>query len=249
MNSAQTQTTDAHARIVVHDGWGELVLARPQRKNAIIGPMVAELRAGLAALLQGGARVIVLRGEGGAFCSGLDIDAFAQNPAPAWRQTFAADWAAWHLDLYRCPAVIVCALERFAINGGSSMVFASDLVVMGEEAFLLVGEAVQGMAAPMNVAWLRIKTTEAIAAQLTLAPRRMKSVELQRLGLVYEVVADADVATRAGAVAATLAGYPPSGIAEIKSHLRRLGNAGDGEAWFKPAAATGGGASAPRRIG
>jgi enoyl-CoA hydratase/carnithine racemase len=248
MTSPQTQTADANARIVVQDGWGELVLARPQRKNAIVGPMVAELRAGLAALLQGGARVIVLRGEGGAFCSGLDIDAFAQNPAPAWRQMFSADWAAWHLDLYRCPAVIVCALERFAINGGSSMVFASDLVVMGEEAFLLVGEAVQGMAAPMNVAWLRIKTTEAIAAQLTLAPRRMKSAELQRLGLVYEVVADADVVTRANALAAALAGYPPSGIADIKAHLRRLGNAGDGETWFKSAAGTGGGTSAPKRI-
>jgi len=249
MTNPQTQATDAHVRIVVQDGWGELVLARPQRKNAIIGPMVAELRAGLAALLRSGARVIVLRGDGGAFCSGLDIDAFAQNPAPAWRQTFAADWAAWHLDLYRCPAVIVCALERFAINGGSSMVFASDLVVMGEEAFLLVGEAIQGMAAPMNIAWLRIKTTEAIAAQLTLAPRRMKSVELQRLGLVYEVTADADVVTRANALATTLAGYPPAGIAGIKANLRRLGPAGDGEAWFEPAAVTGGGASAPKRIG
>lgn len=234
---------------VTHDGWGELVLSRAARKNAIVGPMVGELRAGLASLLKGGARVIVLRGEGGAFCSGLDIDAFAQTPPPAWRQTFANDWAAWHLDLYRCPAVIICALERFAINGGSSMVFASDLVVAGEGAFVLVGEAIQGMAAPMNVAWLRIKTTEAIAAQLTLAPRRMTGAELMRLGLVYEVVADSDVIVRAKELAGTLAGYPPSGIANIKAHLRRLGPAGDGEEWFRPAQATvGGGSPGPRRI-
>lgn len=249
MSNAQADTAAAPmAQAIPHEGWGELVLARPARKNAIIGPMVADMRAALASLLQGGARVIVLRGEGGAFCSGLDIDAFAQNPAPAWRQTFPNDWAGWHLDLYRCPAVIVCALERFAINGGSSMVFAADLVVMGEESFVLVGEAVQGMAAPMNVAWLRIKTTEAIAAQLTLAPKRVKGAELQRLGLAYEVVADVNVVTRAKELAATLAGYPPSGIANIKAHLRRLGPAGDGEAWFRPAAVTGGAASAPRRI-
>lgn len=249
MNNAQADTAAAPmAQAISHDGWGELVLSRPARKNAIIGPMVAEMRAALASLLQDGARVIVLRGEGGAFCSGLDIDAFAQSPAPAWRQSFPNDWAAWHLDLYRCPAVIVCALERFAINGGSSMVFASDLVVMGEESFVLVGEAIQGMAAPMNVAWLRIKTTEAIAAQLTLAPKRVKGAELQRLGLAYEVVADANVVTRAKELAATLAGYPPSGIANIKAHLRRLGTAGDGEAWFRPVAVTGGAGSAPRRI-
>ena len=240
--------TQPMARAVSHDGWGELVLSRPARKNAIIGPMVGEMRAALASLLKGGARAIVLRGEGGAFCSGLDIDAFAQNPAPAWRQTFPNDWAGWHLDLYRCPAVIVCALDRFAINGGSSMVFASDLVVMGEGAFVLVGEAIQGMAAPMNVAWLRIKTTEAIAAQLTLAPKRTTGAELHRLGLVYEVVPDANVGTRAEELAATLAGYPPSGIANIKAHLRKLGGAGDGEAWFKPAAVSGGAGSPPRRI-
>jgi enoyl-CoA hydratase/carnithine racemase len=236
----------AHA--IAHEGWGELVFARPQRKNAIIGPMVGELRAGLARLLAGGARVIVLRGEGGAFCSGLDIDAFAQKPAPAWRQTFPDDWAGWHLDLYRCPAVIICALERFAINGGSSMVFACDLVVAGEESFVLVGEAIQGMAAPMNVAWLRLKTTEAIAAQLTLAPRRMKGAELARLGLAYEVVADDQVVTRARELAATLAGYPGAGLANIKAGMRRYGVAGDGEDWFRPAAVTGGGGSAPQRI-
>lgn len=249
MTSPSTQSATPQAQTIAHDGWGELVLARPQRKNAIIGPMVGELRAGLAGLLKGGARVIVLRGEGGAFCSGLDIDAFAQKPEPAWRQTFPSDWAGWHLDLYRCPAVVICALERFAINGGSSMVFASDLVVAGEEAFVLVGEAIQGMAAPMNVAWLRIKTTETVAAQLTLAPRRMKGAELSRLGLAYEVVADGEVVTRARELAATLAGYPGAGLANIKAGLRRFGVAGDGGDWFRPAQVTGGsGASPPRRI-
>lgn len=237
--------TSPEAYAVAHDGWGELVLARPKRRNAIVGPMVGELRSGLQTLLDGNARVIVLRGEGGSFCSGLDIDAFGQKPPPVWRQTFAQKWAAWHLDLYRCPAVIICALERHAINGGSSMVFASDLVVTGEEAFVLVGEAIQGMSAPMNVAWLRLKTTEAIAAQLTLAPRRLKGAELSRLGFAYDVVADEQVLTRARELAATLAGYPPAGLRNIKASLRKFGAAGDGEDWFRPAAAAG---PAPQRI-
>ena len=55
-----------------------------------------------------------LRGEGGAFCSGLDVDAFAADPAPEWRAGFQRDWAAWHADLYACPAVLVGALERNA---------------------------------------------------------------------------------------------------------------------------------------
>jgi 1,4-dihydroxy-2-naphthoyl-CoA synthase len=214
--------TDAPTALIVqHDGWGELVLNRPQRRNAIIGPMVGELRAGLAALLAGGARVILLRGAGGAFCSGLDIDAFSADPPPVWRAGFQDDWAAWHRDLFACPATIIGALERHAINGAASMALACDLLVAGEGAFLLVGEAAQGMHAPMNVAWLRLKTTEAIAAHLALGATRMKADDLRRLGLAYEVVADDQVLASAQALAARLAGFPGAGLASIKAALRK----------------------------
>jgi enoyl-CoA hydratase/carnithine racemase len=62
------------AYAVTHDGWGELVLSRPARRNAIVGPMVGEMRAALASLFAAKARVIVLRGDGGSFGSGLDVD-------------------------------------------------------------------------------------------------------------------------------------------------------------------------------
>jgi enoyl-CoA hydratase/carnithine racemase len=237
------------AYAIRHDGWGELVLSRPQRRNAIVGPMVADLRRALADLLAQGARAVVLRGEGGAFCSGLDVDAFAQSPPPSWRATFTDDWAAWHHDLYRCPAVIVGALERHAINGGASMALACDLLVAGEGAYLTVGEAAQGMHAPMNVAWLRIKTTEAIAVQLTLGAQRVKAADLMRLGLCFEVVPDDQVATKACELGAKLASYPGQGLAAIKASLRRPIEGG-GEAIFDGVRAGQRAASAPpQRIG
>ena len=55
-----TETKCAYA--VQHDGWGELVLSRPARRNALIGPMVVDLRKGLAELVAAGSRVILLRG-------------------------------------------------------------------------------------------------------------------------------------------------------------------------------------------
>ena len=208
------------ARIVVHDGWGELVLSRPGRRNALVGPMVEALRSGLATLLADGARVVLLRGENGAFCSGLDVDAFAAKPAPDWRAAWPAEWAAFHRDLHRCPAVLVGALERFAINGGASLALACDLLVAGDGAYLMVGEAALGMHAPMNIAWLRLRTTEAIAAQLCLAAGRTPAAELHRLGLVHRVVADEAVDAEARALAARLAAFPGQGLAAIKASLR-----------------------------
>jgi len=215
------------ARAELHDGWGELVLSRPQRRNALIGPMVSDLREGLAALLAGGSLVVLLRGDGGAFCSGLDLDAFGAQPPPAWRTTFADDWAAFHRELYRCPAVLVGALERFAINGGASLALACDLLVAGEGAYLMVGEAAIGMHAPMNIAWLRLRTSEAVAAQICLGAARTPAAELQRLGLVHKVVADAEVAAEARALAARLAGYPGGALATIKAAIRRPSAGGD----------------------
>jgi enoyl-CoA hydratase/carnithine racemase len=225
-------TEIAPAFAVAHDGWGELVLSRPERKNAVIGPMAVALREGLKELLQQKARVIVLRGEGGAFCSGLDIDAFNAKPAPDWLASFGEQWMAWHVDLYRCPAVIICALERYAINGGASMALGSDLLIAGEKSYVLVGEAAQGAPAPMNLAWLRLRASEAVIAQLTLTARRFHGPELHRLGLALDVVPDADVLTRARELAAQMAKFPGTGLLSTKYAMRRLGPACDGADWF-----------------
>ncbi len=244
---AASATDGPAARTVRHDGWGELVLARPQRRNALIGPMVDDLRAGLAELLAGGVRAILLRGDGGCFCSGLDVDAFAADPAPAWRAGWAEAWLAFHRELYACPAVIVGALERFAINGGSSLALACDLLVAGEGSYLLVGEAAIGMHAPMNIAWLRLRANEAIAAQLLFGAGRVPAADLQRFGLAHRVVADDAALTEAQALTAKLAGYRGRALAAIKLSLRRaIPEGGD---IFTAAQAAGFVSAGPARVG
>ena len=74
-----------------HEGWGELVLNRPDRRNALAPESAKALREGLADLLAGDARVVLLRGEGGTFCSGLDVDLFqggasAVTSVRSWRK-------------------------------------------------------------------------------------------------------------------------------------------------------------------
>ena len=236
----------ASAKTILHDGWGELILSRPHRRNALTGPMASELRAGLASLLSNGVKAVVLRGDGGAFCSGLDVDAFASEPPPAWRADWGHQWRALHRDLYSCPAVIIGALERFAINGGASLALACDLLVAGESAFLMVAEATLGMHAPMNVAWLRLRTSESVAAQLLFLGRRVMAADLQRLGLVHSIVADAETAEAACAMGATLAGYPGDGLATIKAALRHRPL--DGADMFDLVQAADGEATPPTRI-
>jgi enoyl-CoA hydratase/carnithine racemase len=73
----------------------------------------------------------------------------------------------------------------------------------------------------MNLAWLRLKAPEAVAAQLALGAGRMAGPDLHRLGLAWALVPDAEVQDHARAAAIRMAGWPAGTLAGIKAALRR----------------------------
>jgi enoyl-CoA hydratase/carnithine racemase len=221
-------------------GYTEIALNRPERRNALIQPLGAELRdAVVAASAAEAPAVILLRGEGGAFCSGLDLKAMNAEPPPAWRSEQGATMRELHVALFECPKVLVCALEKYAINAGAALALACDLVVVGEEAYLQVGEVQQGIAAPNNVAWLSARFSEATAANIVYSGRRIRGPELVSMGVALRSVADGDVLSSARELAAELASYPPAGILNSKAIMRALGPVKDAREWFATAATAG----------
>jgi enoyl-CoA hydratase/carnithine racemase len=220
------------AELIDHGSWGELVMNRPERKNAITGTMGAAMADCLAEVgRRPDMQALVLRGAGGAFCSGLDLKEFNADPAPAWLPEFQSIWRGTHRALFECRVPIVGALERYAINGGAALALACDLLVVGERAFLQIGEVQLGMAAPYNLAWLALRHPEPVAARLALIGDRHTGAELTTLGIATECTADDAVLDTARALATRLAGYPSGAAARIKHGLRaRLDEAAD--SWF-----------------
>lgn len=234
METPAPPAADAAVIFRPHDGWAEIVLNRPQRRNAIDGALADAL----ADALQRAAddptlRAVVLRGAGGALCSGLDLKAFAAEPPPAWRAGFSERWRALHVSLATLDKVLVVALERFAINGGAALALAGDLLVCGHGAFLQVGEVRIGMDAPANLAWLLMRHSEAVAARVALVGDRVDAATLLRLGVATEVVADDEVAARCAAIAAGLAACPADAVVRMKTSLRRASLGMDAVRWFE----------------
>ena len=218
--------------VVTREGWAELILNRPERKNAITGPLGVELARQVNVLsADQDVRVILLRGAEGAFCSGLDLKEFNADPPPAWRSDFAKIWRSAHRALFNCSTPIIGALERYAINGGAALALACDLLVVGEGAFLQVGEVRQGMAAPYNLAWLNLRHSQSVAARVALVGERIDGRELVALGVAVECVADDRVVERAAELAAQLADYPAGALARIKAGLRSA-NDDSADVWF-----------------
>lgn len=209
----------------------DVVLNRPERKNSITPELAVELRDALVRLGNDqSVGAIVLRGNGGFFCSGIDLKAAGDGQKPsridAWPDVQAA--------IMSSHAPIVVALEKYAINAGAALVLGAHLTVMGETAFLQVGERAIGVAAPACQAWLALRHSAAVADRLTLMADRVAAADCLRMNLVSETVPDAEVAARAVEIADAIAAHPESGRRAVETVWARLREPiTDPVAWFR----------------
>lgn len=212
-------------------GWAEIVINRPARRNSLVPALAAEINSHVKDLeQQAGVESIILRGNEGYFCSGIDLKAL-QDPETGGGS--GDEIRQMHLALYHCRKPVIAALEKFAINAGASLAFACDLIIGGDTAFLQIGEIQQGSGIPMNAGWLKIKSTEFNAARLAFYGDRLTTPQLVAMGLATESVGDDAVVTRCREIAERIAGFPPGASSTIKSALIEQRGLDDPEAFFR----------------
>lgn len=114
-----------------------LTLSNPERRNALSGPMIAELAGAVAELEQwrGGAAVI-LTGDGGTFCAGLDLACVREGViATAEDGMLMSRLMTDSLHrLRQLPMLSVAAIDGYGIGGGAELATATDWRVMGHGA-------------------------------------------------------------------------------------------------------------------
>jgi enoyl-CoA hydratase/carnithine racemase len=219
--------------IEYQEGWAEIVINRPERRNSLIPPLAGEMTEAIKTL-QDDEKIaaIILRGEGGYFCSGIDLKALQQDPPPDWAGKDVGDVRRLHIALFNCKKPIIGAFEKFGINAGAALAFACDLLIAGETSFLQIGEIQQGSNIPMNAAWMKIKSTEIVLSRLALYGDRVAGPELVTLGIATECVTDDEVLNRCRELAERLAGFPKGGPEAIVESIRSMRNVGDPETFF-----------------
>ena len=217
----------------VEDGTGfaEILLNRPERRNALI-PEVAE---GVINALEDidqddGISVVILRGQGGYFCSGIDLKALQSGASTGTARKDAIRHM--HLAFYHYRKPVIAAFEGFGINAGCALALACDLVVAGESAFIQIGEIQQGATMPMNAAWMRLKLPEFVLARMALLGDRISGPEMYRLGVATECVPDDEVLSRCREMATRIAGFPLGGAVNIKKSIVGQRQLPDIEKWF-----------------
>jgi len=200
---------------------GEISITNGPRRNALSVEVIELLTEAFCladSAAQGGEiGAVVLRGEGGYFCAGLD-----RRDVRLWKDG-AADRGAKVRELHRCLSTLsvptVAAVEGFAIAAGAGLAFACDFIVIGSDAFISVPEIEMGMTAPMNVAWLTLRHGAAAAAEMVLGGERVGAQRLMTLGLVRSVVANGDVVRDSHELAAAIAQHGTAIVAAAREEL------------------------------
>lgn len=206
-----------------------LVLARPEKRNALDRVLADALSAAIAAAAaDDGVRVIAIRGEGKDFCAGADLAALERMLAEG-RAAHEADAAALgrvFLALRDAPKVTVAVVHGRALAGGAGLATACDLVLAHELAQFGYPEVRIGFVPAMVMTMLRRAVGEKRAFDLVGTGRLLDAHEAERIGLVSRVLPDATFDVEVASILSELAGTPPRAMAFTKGLLYRLDEVG-----------------------
>jgi enoyl-CoA hydratase/carnithine racemase len=141
-------------RLDIDDEVATVTLSRPERRNAMT-PATWHGLAAIGGSLPDRVRVVVIRGAGPSFCSGIDLRMFSaegipgEQPVPSGTDSGFEQWIAGCQEGFtwlRDPAIIsVAAVQGHAIGAGLQLALACDLRVLADDASLCVKESALGL--------------------------------------------------------------------------------------------------------
>ncbi len=205
-----------------HAGVNRIVLDRPERRNALNGALVAELKEALAlAAADDRIRVIALAGAGPDFCAGADLNEVqaAIDEGVMASLADADSLGELFLLLRRLEKPVVALVHGRALAGGCGLATGCDLVLAAEGATFGYPEIKLGFVPAMVMAILRRAVGEKAAFELVATGDSIGAAEAVRIGLVNRVFPDDSFEEEARAYVAALAGRSGTALALTKRLL------------------------------
>ncbi|HEX4713036.1 enoyl-CoA hydratase-related protein [Phenylobacterium sp.] len=197
-----------------------VIMHRPERKNAFNADLISALSEAFETLRGAeGVRVVFLRGEGGTFSAGADLDWMRAAVDRSESDNREDAFAMAHMlkQLWDLPALTVALVEGGAFGGGAGMAAACDLAIATAEAKFSFSEVKLGLI-PATVSPYVVAAVGPRAARGLFATGQLFDADhALRIGLISEVVADAQALAAAQArISAEILACAPGAVADAK---------------------------------
>lgn len=199
-----------------------LTIHRPESQNAIDDALLDELLQALdAAEADPECRMVILTGENGIFCTGMDFNAVARQAATG---TSEAMRSSRYMEVLRrfatIPRTIVAKVDGKVTAGGVGFVAASDLVVATERTQFNLTEALWGLLPCCVMPYLIRRVGFQPAYRLTLTTQAISAREALPMNLVDDVSNDPDDTIRKWALRVTK--LDPATLHDLKAYFRKM---------------------------
>lgn len=216
--------SEPHPLLLRRDGpVATVTMNRPERHNAFDEALIEALREAFTGLgAEPEVRAIVLEGAGPSFSAGADV-AWMRRAAgygEAENRADARRLAAMLKAIDECPKPVVARVQGAALGGGTGLVAACDIAIAGERASFGTTEVRLGLAAAVISPFVLRAIGPRQARRLFLTGERIDAARALAIGLVHEVVAEAELDARVGAVLDLLLAGGPGAQAASKELIR-----------------------------
>ena len=200
----------------------DVVLNRPEKRNAMNRPLLADLKQALEEVqAEEDVRAIALLGEGPVFCAGMDLEMMRDRADDDDRRHEDETWLSDVTDAIADSRVpVVVGIKRAAPAGAFELSLPADFRVISEDAQYGVIEVRLGMF-PTGGAPSRLARLVGLgkAKEIVLSGEFVDPEEAKQFGLVNEVCEAEDVDDRARAWADRLAQNAPLGMERARKVL------------------------------
>jgi enoyl-CoA hydratase/carnithine racemase len=198
---------------------GQLRLNRPEALNAANWAWVQDLVTATNYFAQSKeTHVVIVSGEGRAFCSGLDKKELSQGNLT--REWFAT-WEKGVTGLANLDAITIAAIQGYCLGGGLQVALACDLRIASTDAILSIPAVREGLVAALGP--MRLARTIGVgpAKQLCFLGRRFTGEEGVALRIINEVCSPENLEKRALAMAEELLTIPFTALKHTKHQINR----------------------------
>lgn len=211
------------------DGVLLIILNRPAVRNAVDLEMAERMAAALDLLdARPTLRVGVVVGAGPAFCSGMDLKAFAASGARPWAggRGFAG--------IVERPAEkpLIAGVEGFAVAGGLEIALACDMLVTASNSRFGIPEVKRGLvAAGGGLLRLPERLPPAVASELALTGELIDASQAYALGLVNRICEPGEALTQSLKLAEQVAANGPLAVVATKRIMSAARDLSTSEFW------------------
>jgi enoyl-CoA hydratase/carnithine racemase len=196
-------------------------LNRPQKRNALNSAMIGQLRETFERVAtEPSIRVMIVRGNGSAFCAGLDLREMA-----AQREAGEADLGGLEKvleDLEACPQPTIAAVQGDAVAGGCELALHCDIRVAADTARFSMPLARIGLAVPVTLTWKLVDTIGgAKTNELLFTGEAVAAETAATLGLVNRVVPADELDSAVEALTQQIVQNAPLSVRAMKAFVQR----------------------------